>query len=192
MKQPFKATGPCQVPQLADIWPSSFGHWPSSVDPDTHMAISQSECLAVLNPGLPSFSKHSIWRQHGDRSRVDGKSFPLAFCLMNSMPSFCGNKHLTRRPCPPQNRRWWTWSSPHWCDKGSTSAVLPLSISQLVSDHQPSDYAVRSHLRSSNQLCSQVHSLLRENISYYCSDDCLAHDQDNFVTSWPFPGVSGW
>ena len=89
---PFKAVALCQAPQIADIWPSCFGHWPSSDDLDTHMAISQSECLAVLKPGLPSFCKHSIWWQHGDRSRVDGNSFPLAFCLMNSMPLFCGRQ----------------------------------------------------------------------------------------------------
>ena len=91
-KQPFKATALRQAPQHADIWPSCFGHWPSSVDLDTYLAISQWKWLAAPSPGLPSSCKHSTWRRHGDRSGVDGNSLPLAFCLMNSMPSFCGRR----------------------------------------------------------------------------------------------------
>ena len=92
-KQPFKATALCQAPQLADIWPSCFGHWPSSVNLDTHMAISQLEGLAVLNLRA---CLHFVNIQYGnsmviDRG-VDGNRFPLAFCLMNSMPSFCGRQ----------------------------------------------------------------------------------------------------
>ena len=58
-EQPFKAMALHQAPQHADIWPSCFGHWPSSVDLDAYLAISQWKCLAAPSPGLPSSCKHS-------------------------------------------------------------------------------------------------------------------------------------
>ena len=153
-KQPFKATALRQAPQHADIWPSCFGHWPSSVDLDTYLAISQWKWLAAPSPGLPSSCKHSTWRRHGDRSGVDGNSLPLAFCLMNSMPSFCGRRATRQTFLFPAKRRWWTWSSPHWCDKWSTSAVLSCQFDSFVRDHQPSDYVVRSPFWSPNLIFS--------------------------------------
>ena len=153
-KQPFKATALRQAPQHADIWPSCFGHWPSSVDLDTYLAINQWKCLAAPSPGLPSSCKHSTWRQHGDRSCVAATASPWHFVWWTQCPHFAGDRQLIRRSCSLQNGRWRTWSSPYWCDKWSTSAVLSCQFDSSVRDHQPSDYVVRSPFWSPNLIFS--------------------------------------
>ena len=154
------------------------------------MAISQSECLAVLNTAC----LHFVNIQYDDSMAIDrgstaiaspwlfrARHFPLPdgpgqvklpvgqvdldrffffisykqieefknswsqasddfekkralhFVWWIQWPCFAGDRHLLRHSCPPQNGRRWTWSSPQWCDKLSTSPILPLSVWQLCS-----------------------------------------------------------
>ena len=69
---------------------------------------------------------------------------------------------------------------------------FPCQFDSSVRDHQPSDNVVRSPLWSHNLLCSQDHSLFRKNISYHCSDGCLAHELDNLFFFNFLPEYFGW
>ena len=152
-KQPFKATALRQAPQHADIWPSCFGHWPSSVA----LHIWQSANGSDLQPQARA-CLHLVNIQHGDGMAIDRGSTatasPWHFVWWTQCPRFAGDGQLVRRSCSPQNGRWWTWSSPHWCDKWSTSAVLACQFDSFVRDHQPSDYVVRSPFWSPNLIFS--------------------------------------
>ena len=106
------------------------------------------------------------------------------FVWWTQCPRFAGDRQLVRRSSSPQNGRWRTWSSPHWCDKWSTLAVLSCQFdSSVITNHLITLY---DHLFDHQIWFSpRFIRFLGKNISYYCLDDCLAHD--NFVNSWPFP-----
>ena len=129
------------------------------------MPIWQSANGSALQPQARA-CLHLVNIQHSDSMAIDRGSkataSPWHFVWWTQWPHFAGDRQLIRRSCSPQNGWWRTWSSPHWCDKWSTSAVLSCQFDSSVRDHQPSDYVVRSPFWSPNLIFSQVHSLLRK------------------------------